>query len=232
MPLSDSLRTAWSQETGCPPPEDWLRLETGEASPEERRRLEEHAARCPACASERELARLFAAAPEEGEDLDYVVSKLEALDLPNTRRPLAFPARPARPAAVWIGRLAAVLALALGVGLFFRAGQAPPLPDREGSEVYRSGEVRILGPAGEFREMPREFRWETLPGARSYHVTLRAVDESVLWETTVTSPATRLPEDVASGLHPAVLYTWSVEALDEQGARLATSEPAQFLVRP
>lgn len=231
MPLSDSLRSAWSPETGCPPPEDWLRLETGEATLEEQRRLEEHAARCPACASERELARLFAAPPEEGEDLDYVVSKLEALDLPNTRRPLTFPARRRPSTAVWIGRLAAVLALALGVGLFFRAGQAPPLPDRGGSEVYRSGEVRILGPAGEFREMPREFRWEKVEGARSYRVILRAVDETVLWETTVTVPSARLPEQVARGLHPAVFYTWSVEALDERGARLAVSAPVRFVSR-
>ena len=53
MSLSDSLRSAWSPETGCPSPEDWLRLETGEVTAEERRKLEEHAARCPACASER-----------------------------------------------------------------------------------------------------------------------------------------------------------------------------------
>lgn len=232
MPLSDSLRSAWSQETGCPPPEGWLRLEIGEATPDERRRLEEHAARCPACASERELARLFAAAPEGGEDLDYVVSKLEALDLPNTRRPLTFPARRKQPVLAWAASLAAVLALALGLGLFFRAGQAPPLPDREAGEVYRGGEVRLIGPSGEFNELPREFRWEEVEGARSYRVTLRAVDETVLWETPVTAPSARLPEDVARGLHPAVLYTWSVEALDERGARLAMSEPARFLVRP
>lgn len=65
MSLRDSLHSAWD---GCPPPEDWLRLETGEVTLEERRALEEHAARCPACASEREMARLFAEAPEGMQD--------------------------------------------------------------------------------------------------------------------------------------------------------------------
>ena len=51
MSLSDSLRSAWSPETGCPLPEDYLRLESGEVAPEERRRLEEHADRCPACSA-------------------------------------------------------------------------------------------------------------------------------------------------------------------------------------
>ena len=161
MPLSDSLQSAWS---GCPPPEDWLRLETGEATPEERRRLEEHSARCPACASEREMARLFAEAPEgvTDEDVDYIVAKLEAMNLPEQPVPLAFPSqrRRARPALAWAARLAALIVLAIGVALFFRAGQAPPLPDPGAGEVYRGGHLRPIAPSGEISEMPREFRWE------------------------------------------------------------------------
>lgn len=230
MSLSDSLRSAWD---GCPPPEDWLRLETGEATPEERRRLEEHAARCPACSAEREMARLFAEAPDgvQDEDVGYVVSKLEALNLPAQPVPLAFPSR-RRPALVWAARLAAVVVLALGVALLFRAGQAPPLPDPGTGEVYRGGQVRPIGPSGEISAMPREFRWEDVEGARSYRVTLRAVDDAVLWQETVTAASARLPEDVARGLHPAVLYRWSVEALDGRGARLAASDLVGFRVEP
>jgi hypothetical protein len=232
--LSDSLHSAWSPETGCPSPEDWLRLETGEATPDERRKLEEHAALCPACASEREMARLFAEEPEKDEDVDDIVAKLEALNLPEQPIPLAFPGqrRRARPVLAWAARLAALIVLALAVGLFFRAGQAPPLPDPGAGEVYRGGHLRPLGPSGEISEMPREFRWEGVEGARSYRVTLLAVDDAVLWQETVTVPSARLPEGVARGLHPAVLYRWSVEALDERGARLAASEPVLFLVRP
>lgn len=233
MSLSDSLHSAWSAETGCPPPEDWLRLETGKTTPEERRRLEEHAACCPACASEREMARLFAEAPERAgdEDVDFVVKKLEALNLPSQPIPLAFPSRRG-PALAWAARLAALIVLAIGIALFFRAGQAPPLRDPGAGEVYRGGHVRPIGPSGEISAMPGEFRWEGIEGARSYRVTLRAVDDAVLWQETVTVPSARLPEDVARGLHPAVLYRWSVEALDERGARLAASEQVRFLVRP
>ncbi len=231
MSLSDSLHSAWSPETGCPSAEDWLRLETGEATADERRKLEEHAARCPACASEREMARLFAEAPEKNEDVDFIVAKLEALNLPEQPIPFAFPGR-RRPALAWAARLAALIVLAIGVALFFRAGQAPPLPDRGAGEVYRGAHLRPLGPSGEISEMPGEFRWEGVEGARSYRVTLRAVDDTVLWQETVTVPSARLPEGVAGGLHPAVLYRWSVEALDERGARLAASEPVPFQVRP
>lgn len=239
MSLSESLRSALSPDGDCPSPEEYLSLEAGEATPEERRRLEAHAARCPACAAERELARLFHGGPEEGgvsrEDLDAVVSRLEGLRLHETRPPLAFPA-PARkrPPLHWVGSLAAVVALAVALGLFFQGRQAPPLPNRGAVDVQRGGavELRAVQPAGEFPEMPREFLFEEMKGARSYRVTLRAVDDSVLWQETVTAPPARLPEEAARGLHPAVVYAWTVEALNERGDRLAVSEPARFMVRP
>lgn len=162
--------------------------------------------------------------------MDYVVAKLEALNLPAQPIPLAFPGR-RRPALAWAARLAALIVLAIGVALFFRGSPPPPLPDPGAGEVYRGAQVRPIGPRGEISEMPGEFLWEGVEGARSYRVTLLAVDDTVLWQETVTVPSVRLPEDVATGLHPAVLYRWSVEALDERGARLAASEPVRFLVR-
>jgi hypothetical protein len=232
--LSESLRAAMSSDGDCPSPEEYLRLEAGEVSPEERRRLEEHASRCPACAAERELARLFHAGPEAGEipreDLDFVVSRLESLRLHETPRPLAFRPR-VRPAMVrWAGSLAAVLALAIGLSLFLRGQQAPPLPEPGRGEILRGAEIHALEPAGEFPEMPREFRWAATVGAASYRVTLRAVDETVLWQESVTQPSARLPEEIARGLHPAVQYAWTVEALNARGERLAASEPVRFIV--
>jgi hypothetical protein len=236
--LSESLRAAMSPDGDCPSPEEYLRLEAGEASPEERRRLEEHAARCQACAAERELARLFHAGPgagpeEEGvpqEDLDFVVSRLEKLRLHETPRPLEFRPR-VKPAVFrWAGSLAAVLALAIGLSLFLRGQQAPPLPEPGRGEVRRGAEIQALQPAGEFPEVPREFRWAAAEGAASYRVTLRAVDETVLWQESVTQPSARLPEEIARGLHPAVQYAWTVEALNARGERLAASEPVRFIV--
>lgn len=240
MSLSESLRAAWSPETGCPSPEDYLRLASGEAAPEEGRRLEEHADRCPACAAERDLARLFAAPPEEiasrQEDVDHVVSRLEALRLPETPRPLAFPAARRKAVPAWAGSLAALLLLAVALGVYLARPAAPPLRSPgEGAgtgAVVRGGEVRLIAPVGELPVLPRELRWEGLDGAGSYRVTLRAVDESVIWQATVEEPSASLPGEVAGRLHAGVLYTWSVEALDERGAGLAPPGTARFRVRP
>lgn len=230
MSLSDSLREAMSSED-CPPPEEYLRLAAGEVTPEERRRLEGHAERCQACAAERELARVFHAGPEEGgEDLDFVVGRLESLRLHETPRPLELRPR-RRPAIVrWAGSLAALVALAVGLSLFLQSRQAPPLPEPGRDEVFRGAEIEALQPSGEFPEVPRQFRWSAIEGAASYRVTLRAVDETVLWQESVTQPPARLPEEVARGLHPAVQYAWTVEALNERGERLAASEPVRFIV--
>ena len=231
MSLSESLREAMA-DGECPSPEEYLRLESGEATPAERRRLEEHAERCPACAAERELARAFVAGPDEGvdqEDLDFVVSRLESARLHETPRPLEF--RPRRkPAMVrWAGSLAALIALAVGL-TFYTTQKAPPLPEPGRGEVVRGAEIQALQPSGEFPAVPREFRWSAIEGAASYRVTLRAVDETVLWEESVAQPSARLPEEVARGLHAAVLYAWTVEALNAQGERLAASEPVRFTV--
>ncbi len=228
MSLSESLREAMSHDD-CPSPEDYLRLESGEAAPEERRRLEAHAERCPACAAERELARAFVAGPEPGEDVDFVVERLESLRLHEKPRPLEF--RPRKPAMVrWVGSLAALVVLLVGLGLFLRGQQAPTLPEPGRDEVLRGAEIHDLQPSGEFPEVPREFRWMAIAGAASYRVTLRAVDDTVLWQASEPGPAARLPEEVARGLHPAVLYTWTVEALNARGERLAASEPVRFTV--
>lgn len=227
MSLSESLREAMSSQD-CPSPEDYLRLESGEATPEEARRLLEHAERCPACAAERDMARVFHAGPEPGEDVDFVVERLESLRLHETPRPLEL--RPRRKAvARWVGSLAALLALAVGLSVY-TAQKAPPLPERGRAEVFRGAEIQDLQPSGEFPEVPRQFRWSAIEGATSYRVTLRAVDETVLWEESVTQPSARLPEEVARGLYPAVLYAWTVEALNERGERLAASEPVRFTV--
>ncbi len=85
---------------------------------------------------------------------------------------------------------------------------------------------------GDVGAIPAELRWNPRPGARSYRVRLLAVDDAVLWETTVSAPPARLPAEVAGRLHRAVTYVWTVEALDVSGARLASSEPVRFRARP
>jgi len=239
LSLEDWLRAAYAgEEAGCPPPEAFLEAEAEALAPEERRRLDEHADRCPACAAERDLARLFDAGPEavgvRPEDVDYVVAHLEtARHRPGRVVPFPAARKPAvqRPA-VW--RLAAAVVLMLGGGLLFQLSRqgAPSLPAPGTGTVLRGGEVAAVSPMGEVAAVPAELRWTPRPGASSYRVRLSTVDDTVLWETAVPAPPARLPAEVVRRLNRAVVYVWTVEALDASGARVAASEPVRFRARP
>ena len=259
--LDEWLRAAYdskeaAEEAGCPPPEAFLDVETAGLSPDDRRMLDEHAARCPACAAERDLARLFDETPEAAgvrpEDLDFVVSRLReaspvrsapAVSTPSAPNVVAFPGpRPAEapPASRQprrrhsLLRFAAAAVLVIGAGLGYRAIQSPEpaLPAPEIGGAVRGGEVEALSPAGEVAEVPRELRWTHREGAASYRVRITTVDDAVLWEMKTPASPVVLPREISARLHRAVLYTWTVEALDPSGARLATSEPVRFRVRP
>jgi hypothetical protein len=246
LPLDEWLRAAYEDtEAGCPPPEAFLEAEA--LDPEERRRLDQHAGRCPACAAERDLARLFAGAPGaaevSGEDVDFVVARLEAASPVRPAGqvvPFRVPAPAAKPAAAprraggQIWKIAAALILVLGGGLLFRLTQpgAPPLPPPAVGGPVRGGEIEAASPVGDVGEIPLELRWTPREGARLYRVRLSAVDDTVLWEGTVPAPPARLPDEVTGKLHRAVSYLWTVEALDASGARIAASEPVRFRARP
>ena len=248
LTLDDWLRAAYSDSAdpaaGCPPPEAWLEEELAARTPEERRRLEAHAAHCPACAAERDLARDFDAGDEAAgvrpEDVAFVVSRLEAASPVRTRdaRVVAFPG-PRQTAPVpsrsrdW-RRLAAAAVVILAAGLGFQLFHPgpPPLPTPQTGGVVRGGEVEAISPMGEVAEVPAELRWTPRPEASSYRVRLSAVDDTVLWETTVPAPPARLPAEVVQTLHRAVVYVWSVEALGPAGERLGASEPTRFRARP
>jgi hypothetical protein len=114
-----------------------------------------------------------------------------------------------------------------------RPGGPPPLPPPPGeSEVLRGTDLEAISPLGEIAAVPGELQWRERPGARSYRVTLRTVDDQELWTAAVPAPPARLPAEVRGRLQAAVAYTWTVEALDATGARLAVSEPTRFRVRP
>lgn len=246
--LQDWLRAAYgspqaSPEAGCPPPEAYLEAEAGALTPEERRALEEHAGRCPACAAERDLARLWDTATDAAgarpEDVAFVVSRLEATSPVSRPAARVVPFRGPRlqaPAARSrsFTRLAAAAVLVLAAGLGFRTfyRPEPPLPAPETGGAVRSAEIETLAPRGEVEEIPGELRWNPWKGAHSYAVKLIAVDGSVLWEAKVSAPPARLPSDVAGRLHRAVTYTWTVEALGPDGSVLAAAEPARFRARP
>ncbi|HEV7506700.1 MAG TPA: hypothetical protein VGS07_17540 [Thermoanaerobaculia bacterium] len=250
LTLDEWLRAAYDDPAaGCPPPESWLEEELATRSAEERRRLEAHAAHCPACAAERDLAQSFDAGPEAAgvrpEDVAFVVSRLEAaspvsnvrdIRARETAKVVPFPTRRRiESSPVW--RLAAAAVLVIAAGLAFQLSRpgAPPLPAPQVGGVVRGGEVEAVSPLGEVAGIPAELRWLPHPGARSYRVRLSTVDDTVLWETTVpatSAPLARLPAEVIQKLHRAVAYLWTVEALGPAGERMGASEPVRFRARP
>ena len=229
-PLADWLREAYAgSEAGCPPPESWLAEELAALTPVERAALERHAATCPACAAERELARAF---DEAGTLAEPTAAPALGPAAGNSRRGevVPFPGRAARS----VLRLAAAAALVVAAGLTFRAvySPSPSLPPPPGGVVFRGGEVEIIGPAGELQEAPAELRWRSVTGASAYRVRLEAVDGTEIWQNRVTTAQVHMPEVIAQRLQPAVSYAWTVEALAVDGHVLARSTPSRFRIAP
>ncbi|HSG39633.1 MAG TPA: zf-HC2 domain-containing protein [Thermoanaerobaculia bacterium] len=241
--MSDTLG-AWLRETydkaGCPPPEAFLEAELAALSPEDRRRLEEHADRCPACAAERDLARRFDAGPAgvPAADLGSVVSRLEeASPVRSQGSVVPFRDRTSSPpltmATAW--KIAAAMFAVVGALLLFqltRPGGPPALPAPETEETFRGGEVEAIAPVGEIAAAPTELSWRKVEGAMSYRVRLLTVDDTILLESTVAEPPVLVPAEIVGQLQPAVSYSWTVEALGPSGERLAVSEPVRFRARP
>lgn len=239
--LAQWLRDAYADPAaGCPPPEAFLAEEIDALAAEDRRRLEAHAERCPACSAERALAVAFDTGAEaaSGPDVDWVVARLRGGRADGTTPAPRLVGPPARRGWSTWGRLAAAAVLVLAAGLAFRQlyPTVPPLPSpRQGSGstgVLRGGEVELVVPVGEVASTPRELRWRAFPGAAGYHVRLVIVDGTTLWETRVSRPRAGLPADVAARLHPGVSYHWEVEALGPGGSILGNSGLLSFRVRP
>jgi len=237
----DLIRAAYDGSGDCPPPESFLEEELARLSPAERARLMEHADSCPACGAERELAREFDSPSDEGgldaDALDSIVARLEnegplgrqgsrgeVVPIDRRRRSVMFG---------WRGlAAAAVIALAaLGMWVVNRS-TAPGLPSIGPETTVRGTRIEVVQPIGDLPEIPTGFEWKAAPEAKNYTIRLFAVDDSLLWESTVFSASAALPADLGGQLHPAVVYIWQVEAFDPDGNRVARSERVRFRVRP
>jgi hypothetical protein len=237
--IEDWLRRAYSPGVDCPPPETYLDDSLKRLSTEEKERVFEHAARCPACAVERELAQVYDASPDEMQasraDVDFVVSRLSSplseegnvVSLEGAR-----PRPKPRPAGRWGWAAAAVFVLAVVGTITMLRTPAPSLPTRTVDPVMRGGRVEVTAPVGTLDAMPQTLSWKETRGAAIYRVRVLMVDDTVLSEYTVTNPYVELPEGLLTQLHPAVTYFWEVEALDSSEARLAWSDRVEFRVKP
>jgi hypothetical protein len=245
--LGDWLRLAWAGgDAGCPAPESFLPEELADLTPEQRRLLDAHADRCPACAAERELAAGFVADAAPAADVGWVVERLRAggggvagaeparppMGVGGGNGPLAdvVPFR-GRRVTTWV-RLAAAAALVVAVGITFQTLRSPSLPPPPDAGEVRSGLVEPLAPQGELAALPGELRWRPFAGAVRYRVRLQAADGETIWEGEASGPSATLPAEVMGELQRAVAYSWTVEALSATGTSLARSGDVPFRVAP
>lgn len=238
--IAEALRRAYDSPESCPPPGAFLAEEMAALDTQTRTALESHAESCPACGAERDLARTFessdAMTAGESREVDRIVRRLERA-APGRKSGLArlfrFPTVGGLARSPGF-RMAAAAALVVVVGFAVQTTRSgpPSLPDTVVETVVRGGDLAVVSPVGEIEAMTDELIWKPVEGASVYHVTLNAVDDTVLWEATGAQASVQLPEAVRAQLHRAVTYVWKVEALDADEVVVAGSGSVEFRVRP
>lgn len=232
--IGEWIHEAYTEGGHCPPPETFLPEELARLAPAELRKLEAHIDTCAACAAEKQLAAAFEV-PETLDQRDqravdkiagrirpYRRSWLSQLGLPSLRDLAVAPAF----------QFAAAAMLLIAVGFGIRSAAPPELGDVPDATVMRSSSLILVAPVGELDMLPTELQWVEVEGASEYTATIRGVDGSVLAQRSTTSARLSLATLSELSLQPAVAYSWSVEARDENGARIALSAESTFRARP
>lgn len=159
-------------------------------------------------------------------------------------KPKAFPTEPAAPSsrvsrmrrvskrrpALWLSTAAGFVGLAALALVRFVSLQPPALPDQVPQSATRSLRIEPIAPKGEVLATPQELCWRPVDTASRYRASLSAVDDALLWQGVATRPTILLPEDVRARLLPRVVYFWQIDAFNQEGLRLSSSERVRFLV--
>jgi hypothetical protein len=241
--LPRDLRAAYAASPDCVAPERLLAAVLGELTEAERQAVEAHAALCPACSAELELARAFAPSASElaagRADLEPIIARLRRANpaAPPAARVLPFEKPAARrlfaPATRRFALAATLLVAAGALFLLGRGGdRAPGLPTPPESEVVRSARLEAIAPQGELATVPTSFSWRAIADAKRYRVHLLGVDDEVLWQGESAGTELPLPADLRARLAPAVHFRWRIEATAANGDVLARSETVEFVISP
>jgi hypothetical protein len=99
-----------------------------------------------------------------------------------------------------------------------------------GPTVFRSATVTLVAPEGDVAQAPEALRWEAVPGAASYAVTVTEVDRTEVWRAEVRAPEAPLPAAVRARVVPGKPVLWQVAAKDASGNVVATSGAQRFRV--
>jgi len=233
------LRAALERTKDCPLSEELACLLDGQAESQ----VAEHVESCAWCQTEIKLLQSFEAADvsyREAEDVRRVNELLQARSGEIFRVPRTAPAprpswwqslfaRPWRSPAVLA--MAAVLVL-VAVGLEWRRNAPPTLGPVGGSDVLRSGALKVVAPTGDLQQAPQEIQWEAVPGATRYEVRLLEVDRTEMWKTETSELRVALPKAMEARIVPGKTILCQVAAYDSGGRKLSESEPVPFRIVP
>jgi hypothetical protein len=186
----------------------WEAIET--RSPvEQRLRIVDHMAVCPACAEAWRMAVRMGARPQGR--FDALMESLRRwVPRPSVMRPV-----------VLGGTTAA--ALFIGVGLFDATGPKPPplpSPNLAVAEVNRGSVIEALVPLEEL--IPREsflLQWTPIPGATFDLTMTTASSDPIAYLDGLTTASQIVPEELLQPLGEGATVQWFVEATLANGER-------------
>ena len=125
-------------------------------------------------------------------------------------------------------RAAASVAVLVGAGLLWHAGQQPA------PEAYRGDTeaVTVVGPVGATPgQAPLTFAWHPVPGVATWHFELLDADGgAVLLGATSSDTTFVLPDSVS--LEPGRAYAWWVQGADSGGAQPRSAAVRFILSNP
>ena len=123
----------------------------------------------------------------------------------------------------------------LGILVFIFAwpeGKPPGITTHTpGSEVWRSGQLSVIAPAGPVAGVPEALQWHAAAGAIRYQVHLFEVDHTEIWRADSERTEVTLPLPARHQMIAGRTFLWRVEAFGAGGRRMGMSELQSFVVK-
>jgi hypothetical protein len=255
--LDEAIRMIHRSMSNRSPINDALKAKPDCLTPEQLEKFAEdgsledpHLAGCSRCQTELALLKSFESSeplPDEGAAVAWISARLEGNlgQIKGSRRSRESEA--SADAGSWFSRLfggrtsrwlvpvavALVVAVAGIVVMQNHRSDEPQLRADAGNApiVYRSQEVRVVGPVGKLAEAPKSLQWKAFPGAARYKVSMMEVDDSPLWSDETSDLIVTIPGAVSAKMVPGKPVLWRVTALDRRGRVSASSQVQRFSVQ-
>jgi hypothetical protein len=234
----NALLAALGPTPECPPLEELESFAAGEEPAATV--LAGHLRSCAYCKTELDLLQTFLAgqSSSSSQEVNKVAELLRQRSRKIIREVLRTSAEPPWWRAAFTVRRLAYASLAMaavflmtGAIVFFRSVTYRPqleAANRGGQEVLRAGSFAVISPAGDLQTGPKEIRWERVPQAARYRVSLLEVDRSEMWRAETTEDHVELPASIQARIVPAKTLFLEVMALDSAGTKVGDTGLVRF----